>query len=345
MINITRQIWPKPKKPKPIIFIGSGGIVRSAHLPAYLEQGYEVAGTYDVNPKTAFALAKDFSIPKVYESLKELVKERGVVFDIAVPADQIIKVLKYLPNQSIVLIQKPMGRDLREASRILKLCKEKKLIAAVNFQLRFAPNMLVLQHKLAEQKLGKIIDVEVRTRTNTPWSSWKFLRGIPRLEILYHSIHYIDLLRACFGEPLKIWASADEDALFTGYADTRTMAHLTFAGGVRATIITAHSHNFADKAKSSHVLVEGSKAGMIAKMGVNLNYPKGEPDTLEICQRSGNWKPIPIKGSWFPQAFSGTMSNLQRFSLGEDKVLHTAVSDAWKTMAVVEACYKASAKG
>lgn len=344
MINTKRQTWPMPKKPKPIVFIGSGGIVRSAHLPAYLQQGYQIAGTFDVNPATAHALAKEFSIPKVFESLEEVSIEKGVVFDIAVPADQIINVLKYLPNRSIVLIQKPMGRNLREASQILKLCKEKKLIAAVNFQLRFAPNMLALQHKLANQKLGKIVDVEVRTRTNTPWSAWKFLRGIPRLEILYHSIHYIDLLRACFGEPKKIWASADEDALFKGYADTRTMVHLFFEGGIRASIITAHSHDFVNKAKSSHVLVEGSKAAMIAKMGVNLNYPHGEPDSLDFCQRSGTWKPIPLKGSWFPQAFAGTMSNLQRFATGEDSILYTAVSDAWKTMAVVEACYASSAK-
>ena len=344
MINTKRQIWPMPKKPKPIVFIGSGGIVRSAHIPAYLEQGYQLAGTYDVNPATAHVLAKKFKITKVFESLAEVAKEKGVVFDIAVPADQIINVLKYLPNRSIVLIQKPMGRDLREASRILKLCKEKKLIAAVNFQLRFAPNMLALQHKLANQKLGNIVDVEVRTRTNTPWSAWKFLRGIPRLEILYHSIHYIDLLRACFGEPQKIWASADGDAIFKGYADTRTMVYLLFKGGIRASIITAHSHDFDAMAKSSHVLVEGTKAAMIAKMGVNLNYPYGEPDTLEICQRSGTWKPIALKGSWFPQAFSGTMSNLQRFASGEDPILHTAVSDAWKTMAVVEACYASSAK-
>ena len=345
MIDTTRQSRPGPKKPRPIVFIGAGGIVRAAHLPAYRDKGFEIAGVFDVASKVAKKLARDCDIPRVFESLEDACKLREVVFDVAVPADQILAVLRKLPKGATVLIQKPMGRDLGEATRILELCRAKKLVAAVNFQLRFAPNMLVLQHKLARKSLGRIIDVEVRTRTHTPWSTWKFLRGIPRMEILYHTIHYIDLLRACFGEPHHVWSSADRDPQFDGYADTRMMARLAFSGGIRASIVTAHSHEFAAKTKSSHVLVEGTRAALLATMGVNLEYPRGEPDTLEICPRRGKWKSVELDGSWFPDAFAGTMSNLQRFAAGEDSKLHTAVLDAWKTMAVVEACYSSSAYG
>lgn len=345
MIDTPRQAWPRPKKPRPIVFIGAGGIVRAAHLPAYRAKGFRIAGVFDKAGGTARKLARDFDIPRVYDSLADACLGREFVYDVAVPADQIVSVLQALPARATVLIQKPMGRDLSEASKILALCRKKKLVAAVNFQLRFAPNMLVLQRALAKKKLGAIVDVEVRTRTHTPWSNWKFLRGIPRMEILYHSIHYIDLLRACFGEPHHVWASAERDPMFEGYSDTRMLARLAFSGGIRASIVTSHSHEFAARAKSSHVLIEGKRAGMLATMGVNLEYPRGEPDTLEICPRRGKWKQVALDGSWFPEAFAGTMSNLQRFAAGEDRILHTAVADAWKTMAVVEACYSSSAYG
>jgi hypothetical protein len=39
------------------------------------------------------------------------------------------------------------------------------------------------------------------------------------------------------------------------------------------------------------------------------------------------------------------MSNLQRFVSGEDSSLISPVSDALKTMALVEACYASSAAG
>ncbi len=345
MIDTARQSWPGPKAPRAIVFIGAGGIVRAAHLPAYRKCGFEIAGVFDVDAKAARTLAREQKIPSAFASLGDACATPDVVFDVAVPADQILAVLQALPSRATVLIQKPLGRDLAEAKRIVALCRAKKLVAAVNFQLRFAPNMLVLQRELARKSLGQIVDVEIRTRTFTPWSQWKFLLGIPRMEILYHSIHYIDLLRACFGEPTEVWADARPDARFEGYADTRTLALLCFKGGIRATILTSHGHEFGELAKSSHVLVEGTRGAALATMGVNLDYPRGKPDTLELCAPRGKWKQVPLSGSWFPDAFAGTMSNLQRFAEGSDPLLHTAVTDALKTMAVVEACYRSAARG
>ena len=39
------------------------------------------------------------------------------------------------------------------------------------------------------------------------------------------------------------------------------------------------------------------------------------------------------------------MSALQRVATGEDDRLPTAVADAWRTMALVEACYASDASG
>jgi predicted dehydrogenase len=57
------------------------------------------------------------------------------------------------------------------------------------------------------------------------------------------------------------------------------------------------------------------------------------------------WESVEFEGGWFPEAFIGTMSNLQRFALGEDHLLHTSVEDAFETMRLVEACYKSSNSG
>ena len=54
---------------------------------------------------------------------------------------------------------------------------------------------------------------------------------------------------------------------------------------------------------------------------------------------------MPLRGSWFLEAFEGPMSNLQRFVAGEDNTLVSGVEDAIRTMALVEACYASSARG
>ncbi len=51
-------------------------------------------------------------------------------------------------------------------------------------------------------------------------------------------------------------------------------------------------------------------------MGVNLDYPKGIPDTLAYAERGiagGQWKHLPVKGNWFPDAFVGSMGALQSY--------------------------------
>ena len=80
-------------------------------------------------------------------------------------------------------------------------------------------------------------------------------------------------------------------------------------------------------------------------MGVNIDYPNGPNDTLEVAAGNGPWQPIQLRGSWFIEAFEGPMSNLQRFVAGEDAALVSPVEDAIRTMALVEACYQSSAAG
>lgn len=77
----------------------------------------------------------------------------------------------------------------------------------------------------------------------------------------------------------------------------------------------------------------------MVKLGLLLNYPEGEPDELWITRKSSEWTQVPLRGGWFPHAFIGTMSNLQRYAAGEDEVLVTRVEDAWHTMALAEAAF------
>jgi len=77
-----------------------------------------------------------------------------------------------------------------------------------------------------------------------------------------------------------------------------------------------------------------------------LDYPRGEPDEVWIYKsEKEEWDQIEFEGGWFPEAFIGTMSNLQRFVAGEDNQLHTSVEDAYETMRLVEACYESSRSG
>lgn len=343
MSRALAQRWPRPRRPRPIVSIGAGGIVRDAHLPAYRMAGFEVAGLFDRDRAAARKAAELFGVPRVFATLAEAARAEAV-FDVAVPADQILPILRELPRGAIVLIQKPMGRDLAEARAILALCRRRELCAAVNFQLNFAPAVLALKDALARGRLGELCDVDVRINCHMPFERWTFLRGIPRMEVLYHSIHYLDLLRHLLGEARGVRACALPHREMGSYADVRTSAILDFGSELRVSLFTNHAHRYGLEHAASQIQVEGTRGAAWLQLGVNLDYPEGRPDALHLAKKGARaWTRVALKGSWFVEGFMGPMSNLQRFAAGEDEALVTGVEDAIKTMALVEACYRSSA--
>lgn len=339
---------PRPRNPRPIISIGAGGIVRDAHLPAYKKAGFPVVAITDLDRNKAEALAEQFGIPKVLAGVEAAAAHapENAVFDVAVPASALVNVLPKLPDGAAVLIQKPMGETLSEARAILEICRNKRLTAAVNFQLRFAPNMLVARDLEESGALGKIHDMEVKVSVMTPWHLWDFLQKAPRIEILYHSIHYVDLVRSWFGNPRTVFAKTLVSPQAAQLAPTKSVILMDYADDKRVFITTNHSHYFSAQSQESFVQWEGMDGAVRAQMGVNLNYPTGRPDTLKyILRGDDNWKDAAVSGNWFPDAFTGTMGSLQAYVEGSSSVLPTSVEDAIDTMRVVEAAYTSSNTG
>jgi len=338
------QAWPVPSRPRPIVVIGAGGIVRAAHLPAYQRLGYPVAGLYDIDADAAQATATTFAVPHVYSSLDDACEVPDAIFDLAVPGDQILSILERLPAGAPVLIQKPMGRDLDDARRIRATAHARGLVAAINFQLRFSPNVLALRELIDTGALGTIVDVDVRIVIDQPWQIWVFMERSPRLEILYHSIHYLDTIRWLVGEPSGVYCRAVAHPSMTKLRDTRSSIVLDYDDRIRCSLVLNHTHRAGPTHRTSEMTIEGLDGAARVTWGVNLSYPTGPADTMEVAS-AGSWQPVPLRGSWFIEAFEGPMSNLQRFVAGEDRILVGSIDDAIKTMAVVEACYESSAHG
>lgn len=336
------QSWPAPSAPRPVVTFGAGSIVGDAHYPAYRKSGVPIAGLYDPDFDKANKLADAWNTV-AFRSLEEAVAVEGAIFDLATPPAAHAKVLAALPDGAAVLIQKPMGGNLEAATEILQICRREKLVAAVNFQLRFAPMMLALKDAIAKGWLGEVVDFDALLALSTPWSLWEFVAREPRVEIALHSIHYLDLIRQVLGDPQGVHAKT------LGHpnhkiAQTRTSAILDYGNTLRCNLSINHDHAFGRKYQACEFRVCGTEGAAYLKLGVNLDYPRGEPDILQIFPKGGDdWIDVPLNGTWFPDGFVGRMANLQRFVAGEDAELVGSVEDAWNTMALVEAAYESSA--
>ena len=166
--NLSTSL-PMPKNALPIVIIGAGGIVSDAHLPAYKKAGFEVFGIFDPVKEKAEKCAKDFNIKKLYASEEEALSEKNVVFDIAVPPQVLLEVVKKIPSNSICQLQKPMGNSMQDAAEIKKIIKEKNIIACVNLQLKFSPMMIALREAINKGMIGDITELEISLSVKTPW--------------------------------------------------------------------------------------------------------------------------------------------------------------------------------
>ncbi len=332
---------------RPIFVIGAGSIVRDAHLPAYRNAGFPVAGVFDLDRARAQALAREFGTRafETREALLSACRAAGGVLDLALPPRAVAPMLREIPEDSRVLIQKPFGLHLADATELLEIARARGICGAVNFQLRHAPCVRGARELLASGAIGELVDVEIRVVCRMPWETWPFLVGMPRMEILMHSIHYLDLVRALCGEPERVWSAIARHPLASSIAEARSTSVMTFGEMKRAVVTAYHHHAAPEGHDASHLRIEGTRGTILARLGVNLDYPRGRPDTLEISQDGGAWRSVPVAGNWFPHAFEGPMANLQRLATGAASAIESDLEDAWRTMALVETCYKSAEGG
>ncbi|WP_207492327.1 Gfo/Idh/MocA family protein [Aridibaculum aurantiacum] len=350
MINVSFSS-PSPKTSKPIYIIGAGGIVNEAHLPAYKLAGFTVAGIYDINVEKAKATADKHGISKVFSSLQEMIAHASsdTVYDVALPGSALVEVLEQLPHGAAVLMQKPMGNDLAEAKRILAITREKKMIAAVNFQLRYAPFINAARDMIVQGLIGELVDIEVNENVYTPWHKWDFLFSLPRVEILYHSIHFVDVIRSFMGNPTSVYAKTIKHPLMNELASVRSNIILDYGDRIRANILTNHTHQFGLHNQQSYIMFEGTRGAIKIRMGLLMAYPEGVPDVFEyVLLEEGSepvWKTLEIDGKWFPHAFIGSMAQVILAAEGTIQQPCNSVEDCIYTMACVEAAYTSSEKG
>ena len=342
--NLSTSI-PLPINPKKIVIIGAGGIVNDAHLPAYKKAGFEVLGIFDPQKDKAEKCAKEYDIKKIYSSEEEAFLEKDVVFDIAVPPQVLTEVVKKIPAGSICQLQKPMGNSMQDAQLIRQIIIEKKIIACVNLQLKFSPMMIALREAINKNMIGEITELEISLSVKTPWQLWPFLETLDNVEVPLHSIHYLDWIRSVLGNPRSVHCKSIKHPSVPKLSDARSSIILEYEKDIRCCLSINHTHDtdiHGMKHTHAYARVEGLKGAAYIKFGLLLNYPKGEPEEIEISTDGVEWTKVNNVGTWFPDAFVGTMASLQRYASGEEKDLLHSVDNAYETMALVYACLKSN---
>ncbi len=330
-----------PKVDYGIAFIGCGGIVNYGHIPAYKASGFHMIGGYDLKPEAAEKTVQEHGLEKVYGSLDEVLLDPLVhIVDIAVVAwEQKNIVAKAVAAGKHMLCQKPFSHHYAEAVEMTDLAEQAGLKIAVHQQFRWSSIIRAVRCLLLQGWIGEVLDVQVQVSIHTPWDMWPWLANQPRLEVLYHSIHYLDSLRFLFGDPVLVTSRHTKHPIQQAKGETKTITVWEYENGLQILIAICH-FDWSPGLYSLFRLL-GTEGLVEGTIGTNYDYPDGRNDSIKFTSRSNperNFSAV-LPGRWIPDAFYGPMASLME-AIQTDGEPITSAKDNLGTLRVVEAAYR-----
>jgi predicted dehydrogenase len=332
---------------RPIGIVGTGAILDVGHLPVYKAAGIPVSAIWGRNRSHAERLAQAHGIGRIHDTLDDLLADPEVaVVDIAVvPEAQVEIALRALDAGKDVMCQKPLALDVADAARIVERAEQRGRKVAVQQQMRYEEGMLATRAMIDRGWIGEVTTISFEVNIDTDLAGWGWLGDVPQLEIYFHSIHYIDTIRAFLGEPTAVFGTQWRKPGQKPVGETRTVSVLMYPGDVRAIVHSNQENPAGDN--EARFRIDGSKGSIKGDLGLLADYPRGRPDTLELWSSvmpTDGWLPYPVTRRWVPDAFLGPVGSLLR-AIEDGGEPESGARDNLKTLQLVDALYRSGESG
>ncbi|PRR83704.1 Gfo/Idh/MocA family protein [Clostridium vincentii] len=171
--------------------IGLGDIAQKGYLPVLTEKEDVEVILCTRNIDTLNKLSEKYRITQSVQTVDELIKKGIDAAFVSTATVAHFKIAeKLLQNGINVYIDKPISLNFEETKKLVKLAKEKGLVAMVGFNRRFAPMI----NKLKEHGKADIIIIQ-KNRFKFPDET--------RRAIVEDFVHVVDTLRFLMGTEVK----------------------------------------------------------------------------------------------------------------------------------------------
>jgi predicted dehydrogenase len=330
--------------------LGSGFIVSECHLVSYHKAGFNPVAIASRTRANAAKAAERHSIVKVFDTYDQLLDDPSIeVLDIAVPPQNQLALIKGACERKTVkgiLAQKPLGLNLAEAREAVRCCDQAGIVLAVNQNMRYDPSVRAAKTLLDRGVLGAPIFATIDMRGIPHFMPWQQELGWVTLRIM--SIHHLDCLRYWFGDPERIFCSTrlDPRTKFP-HTDGICTSILEYENGLRCVVIDDIWTGPAREGCPSDIRINWRIEGLEGLALGDIGWckdPYTTPSTLRYAAKGDvAFQQPTLSGSWFPDAFAGTMGQLL-IALETGREPAISGRDNLKTMALVDAAYISAAE-
>jgi len=314
------------------------GRVAQTHLEGYLKRGLSVVGGADLDADRTDQTRERFDLSFVPTDYRELIDHPEIrIIDVTVPHHRLdlrLPIVEYAAEKGKALyIQKPLMRNLSEATQLVEAAETHRVPLMVNQNSVFAPGSRIAEKLLREgDSIGTPYYCQVQFRQwfepGTPWEICD-----ERCCVADMAIHHFALLRHWFGEVERVHAVLGPDlARPSIIGDMYGAVSLGFRSGLNALVINNWCYRGDDPREE--IVVQGETGELIVR------------DLNEVVVRgvAGMETRPPVTGTWWPDGFGATMEHFVE-SLDRDAPFLCEGRDNLKTLAISEAAYISAAEG
>lgn len=172
----------------------------------------DVVAVCDVDEARAKNIAQQYSIEQTYADFHDLVANETIdLISIAAPTE----LHKPIAHAAIeagkhVLCEKPLALNANDAREMLASAQSKKIVHAVDFEMRFLPAFAYAKELIDEEYLGPLLRVDVMMTMERPWGehgNWAADDARGGGVLMEVGSHFIDALQWFFGDVRAVLAS------------------------------------------------------------------------------------------------------------------------------------------
>jgi len=213
---------------------GCGRFAENSFLPAIrITRNGLVTALYSRDFNRAKSLAEKFGVQNYFDNYDEFLKsDIDAVFVASSNAHHYEQVIKAARAGKNILCEKPLALTSKQAEEMVRVCKENKVLLAVNYVHRYHPLVIKAKELIVDQKLGKLVSVDLHFNIDfPPDNNFRFKKELSGGGALRDiGTHMIDLLRFFGGEIETIDGNID-NLVYQSEVDDFALGAVKFAKG------------------------------------------------------------------------------------------------------------------
>jgi predicted dehydrogenase len=307
----------------------------------------------EVNLELAEKIQRKYGAQKSYDNAIDLLHNKDV--DAVYIASPVTFHMEQIENAVFqgksLLIEKPICLTADEGFKVVNLCKEKNILAATGFMMRYHPYHQKMKEIVKSGKLGQIVSCRAQLTCWYPdmpgnWRQKKETADGGSLMDL--GVHCIDLLQHITGGNAKKVAALIGTKTFN--YEVEDSASIIFETDQGANCYVDVNFNIPDAAAKCRIEIYGTRGSMLAE-GTIGQVEGGKLDVVLSDEKSGydaKQDRIDVESVKIDVEFGNMYTKeIESFSQSilDGSSVEVPIADAVQVQRVVEAAYESAEKG